>query len=79
MRYVLFVGHRQTVQPNITRRIMQRIIRISTVFLQNVLLKFEFKKMKKKTKKTKQYPLKWKWVGPIIRVGNSIRLKWVMC
>ena len=38
---VLFVGHRQTAQTQIRHRRMQRLIRFSTVCLQNVLLKFE--------------------------------------
>ena len=38
---VLFVGHRQTVQTQIRRRILRRLIRVSTVCSQNVLLEFE--------------------------------------
>ena len=34
----LFVGHRQTVQAQIRRRTSRRLIRVSTVCLQNVLL-----------------------------------------
>ena len=37
----LFVGHRQTVQNQIRRGNTRRLIRFSTVCLQNVLLKFE--------------------------------------
>ena len=37
---VLFVGHRQTVQTQIRRCRMQRLIRVSTVCLQNVLSEF---------------------------------------
>ena len=38
---VIFVGHRQTGQTQIRRRILGRLIRVSTVCIQNVLLKFE--------------------------------------
>ena len=38
---VLFVGHRQTVQNQITRRKTRLPIRFSTVCLQKFLLKFE--------------------------------------
>ena len=38
---VLFVGHQQTVQNQITRRKIRRLIRFSTVCLQKDLLKFE--------------------------------------
>ena len=38
---VLFVGHRQTAQTQIRRRRTRRLIGVSTVSLQNVLLKFE--------------------------------------
>ena len=38
---VLFVGHRQTVQTQIRRRKMRRLIRAFTVYSQNVLLKVE--------------------------------------
>ena len=38
---VLFMGHRHTVQTQIRHRIMWCLIRIFTVCLQNVLLKFE--------------------------------------
>ena len=37
---VLFVGHGQTVQTQIRHRIMRCLIRVSTVCLQNVILKF---------------------------------------
>ena len=40
---VLFVGHRQTVQTQIRRHKTWRLIRVSNVFLQKVLLKFELK------------------------------------
>ena len=40
---VLFVGHRQTEQTQIRRRRSWRLIRFSTVCLQNVLLKFKIK------------------------------------
>ena len=36
---VLFVGHGQTVQTHIRRRIMRRLIRVFTVYIHNVLLK----------------------------------------
>ena len=35
---VFFVGHGQTVHTQIRRRRMQRLIRVSTVCLQNILL-----------------------------------------
>ena len=38
---VIFVGHRQTVQTQFRRRRTQHLIRVSTVCLQTVLLKFE--------------------------------------
>ena len=41
-----FVGHRQTVQTQTRRRKTQHLIMVSTVCLQNVLLKFEGKEMK---------------------------------
>ena len=34
---VLFAGHMQTVQTQIRRRIMRCLIRVSTVYLQNIL------------------------------------------
>ena len=37
---VLFVRHRQTVHTPIRRRRKRRLIRVSTVFLQSILLKF---------------------------------------
>ena len=40
---VLFVGHLQTVQNQIIRRKMRRLIRFSTVCLQKFLLKFRLK------------------------------------
>ena len=40
---VLFVGHRHTVKTLIRRRKTRRLIRVSTVCLQNVLLKFDYK------------------------------------
>ena len=53
---VPFVGHRQTMQIKIRRHRMWRLIRISTVCLQNVLLKFQLK-----IRKNTQQPLHWKW------------------
>ena len=38
---ILFVGRRQIMQTQTRRRRTRRLIRVSTVFLQNVLLKFE--------------------------------------
>ena len=38
---VLFVGHRPIVQTQIRRRTRRRLIRVSTVCLHNVLLKFK--------------------------------------
>ena len=40
---VLFKGHRQIVQTQIRRRVLRRLIWVSTVCLQNVLLEFEWK------------------------------------
>ena len=40
---VLFMGRRQTVQTLIRRHVLRRLIRVSTVCLQNVQLKFEYK------------------------------------
>ena len=34
---VLFVGHRQTVQTQTSRRKKRRLIRVSTVYVQNIL------------------------------------------
>ena len=62
---VLFVGHRQTEQTQIRCCRTQRLIRVSTAYLQNVLLKFEKKKMKNFT----QQPLKRIWTGPIDKSG----------
>ena len=59
----LFVGHRQTVQTKIRRRRMRRLIRVSTVCLQKIILNFKYKL---------KIPLKWKWIGPIDNNGNSI-------
>ena len=53
---LFFVGYGQTVQHQISRR----MIGFCTVCLQNVLLKFE-----KKMINTTQQPLKQKWTGPI--------------
>ena len=36
-----FVGHRQNVQTQHRRHRERRLIRVSVVFLQNILLKFE--------------------------------------
>ena len=71
---ILFLGHRQTTQTEIRRRRMRmhRLIRVSTVCLQNVLLKFE--------KNGKYGPTTLKngnGLVQLIRVGNSIRLKCV--
>ena len=57
-----FVGHRQTVQTQIRRQITWRLIRVSTVCLQNVLFKFN-----EKCHPTK---LNRKWTCPIDRGGN---------
>ena len=40
---VLFVRHSQTVQTQIRRRSMRRLISVSTACLQNVIIKFEYK------------------------------------
>ena len=68
---VLFVGHRQTGHIPLRRRRTGRLIRtrrlisVSTVCLQNVLLEFD-EKMKNNT----QLPLKRKWTGPIDNGGK---------
>ena len=41
---VLFVGHRETVQIQIRRHRTHRLIRVSTVCAQNVVLKFQTKR-----------------------------------
>ena len=38
---VLFMGHRETEKTQIRRRRTRRLIRVSTVYLQNILLKIE--------------------------------------
>ena len=43
---ILFVGHRQTVQSQTRRRKTRRLIRLSTIWLQTFLLKFEKKNEK---------------------------------
>ena len=70
-----FVGHRQTVETQTRRHITRRLIRTSTVCLQNVLSKFEYMN---KIKTTTQQRLKGKWTGPYDTVGNSIWHKWVL-
>ena len=66
------MGHGQTVQIQISHRIMRCLIRIFTVCLQDVLLKFEEKKLKNtNTPKIGN--------GQVLQimVGKSIRHKWV--
>ena len=43
----------------------RRLIKVSTVYLKYVLLKFD-----EKVNNTNQKPLKQKWTGPIIQVGK---------
>ena len=54
----IFDEYRQTVQ---TQSKMRRLICISTVCLQNIILKFEY---------TTQQPFKWKLTGPIYKSGK---------
>ena len=49
---VLFVGYKQTVQTQLRRRKTRRLIRVSTVFLKNVLSKLG----QQKTKSTTRHP-----------------------
>ena len=65
------MGHRQTMQTQVISRKMRRLIRVSTICLQNNLVK----KMKKKI--TTHHPLKRKWAGPIKKMGNSVRHEWI--
>ena len=72
MPSLLFVGHRQTVQTKIRCHRMQHLIRVSTVCLHIVLLKLiEIEIYYLTTIKFKNGFVQ------LIRVGNSIRLKWV--
>ena len=68
---VLFVGHRQPVQTQIRRRRTRRLIRVSTVCLQNISLK------ENNEKKLPDTPIIGNGLVQWIRVGKSIRLKWV--
>ena len=71
---VLFVGHMQTVQTKIKRRTMRRLIRVSTVCLQNGLSKTKYKCKIPPSNSEKGNGL----VQLItVTVVNSIRLKWV--
>ena len=67
---VLFVLRTQIVQTNTRRRRTRGLIRVSTVCLQNVLLKFEYK-----WKIPPNIPYSRTWLFQLITVGNSIRLK----
>ena len=61
---VFFVGHRHTVHTQIRRHRTWRLIRISTVCLQNVILKFIYKE------NSTQQPSKRKWTGPNDKSGK---------
>ena len=67
---VLFVGHRQIVQAEIRRHRLQCLIRLSTVCLQDVLLKFEYE-----WKSTPNNPEDENGLDHLIKVGNFIQLK----
>ena len=67
-----FVRHWQTIQTQIRRRRMWRLIRVSTVCLQNVSLMYENKN------KPTQQPLKRKWTDPIDKVNNRFGLYGLM-
>ena len=62
---VLFVGHRQIVQAKIRRHRLQCLIRFSTEYLQNVLLKFELEDRN--------------GLVHLIKAGSFIRLKRAFC
>ena len=55
----------QTVQTKIRRRNMRRLIRVSTICLQNNLFKFE------KNENTTQEPLRWKLTVQMISVIDN--------
>ena len=58
------MGHQQTVQNQIGRRRMRRLISLLTVCVQNVtVFKFEWKL-------TTQQPLNSKWIRPIDKGGE---------
>ena len=57
--------YRQTVRTQIRCRNMRHLIRVSTVYLQNVQLKFE-----KKNEKYHPTTLKMDWTGPIYKSGQ---------
>ena len=67
------MGHRQTVQTQIRNRRLRRLIRVSTVYLQNVLSNLK----KKNMKIPPNNPENRNGRVQLIRLGNSIRLKWV--
>ena len=58
---VLFVRHRQTVQTQIRRRRTQRLIRVFTVCLQNILLKLWIKNGKNPTEQPLIYKTELDW------------------
>ena len=58
---VLFVGQWQTVQTKIRRRRTRRLIRVSTIYLQNSILDLN------KNENTTQHPYTWKWARPTDR------------
>ena len=60
------MGHMQTMQTQIRHCMMRCLIRILTVCLHNVLLKFG-----KKKEKYHQTTLNWKWTLPIVK-GRSV-------
>ena len=66
------MGHRQTVQYQIRRRQTRRQIRVVTICLQNVQLKFE-----SKMKIAPSNSLNGNVVVQLTKTGNSIQLKWV--
>ena len=71
---ILFVGHRQTGQAQIRHRIKQCLIRVFTVCLQNVLLKFG-----KKEKIPPNTPAIGNGLVLLIRVAGDKNIKYCTC
>ena len=71
---VPFVGHRQTEQTQIRHSILLGLIRVSTVCLRKILLKF---RKIKKWKLTPNYPENRTGLVQLIKLGKYIWLQWV--
>ena len=69
---VLYVGLCQTLHTQVRRREMWRLIRIFTAGLHNA-----FSKIKSKRKVITNTPKIGNWLVLLIRMGESIRTKWV--